>query len=140
MNITGVSSSTDLSARYEQFNALGSALQSGNITNAQHAFAAFQQEVQKASQVAGIGGLFAPGSQPSRDLQRLNSALNSADLAGAKTAFASLKQDIQSAGPAAHTQPAQTLGPSSRIVNNAQSFASSASITAAVGSILNSQA
>jgi hypothetical protein len=140
MNITGVSSSSDLSQRYAQFNALGSALQSGNITNAQHAFAAFQQEVQKASQTAGIAGLFAPGSQPSRDLQRLNSALNSADLAGAKTAFASLKQDIQSAGPAGHTQPAHTLGHSSRIVNNAQSFASSASITAVVGSILNSQA
>jgi hypothetical protein len=140
MNITGVSASSDLSQRYADLTALQSALQSGNITNAQHAFAAFQQEVQKVSQTSGANGIFAPGSQPSRDLQRLNNALNSADLAGANIAFASLKQDIQSVSHP--IQPAQTLGPGSRIVNGAHSFSSNSNVptAAALGSIVNLKA
>jgi hypothetical protein len=76
-------------------NSIQSALQSGNITNAQHAFAAFEQEVQKAT-ATGAKTIFAPGTQQSKDLQLLGNALKSADLNGAQTAFATLKQDINS--------------------------------------------
>jgi len=95
MNVSGISGSNpvDLQKRLQDFNALQGALQSGNISNAQSAFAAFQQEVQKTTQSVP-DSLFRPGSQPSRDLRNLEVALKSADLAGAQRAFATLKQDI----------------------------------------------
>ena len=53
--INGVSSTlrADLAARYQDFNQLQSALQSGNISQAQSAFAAFQEVIGKVTNQAG---------------------------------------------------------------------------------------
>ncbi|MGP8201496.1 MAG: hypothetical protein ACLQU4_18555 [Limisphaerales bacterium] len=95
MNVTPISSMTE---RSQDFTTLQTALQSGNLTGAQTAFAAFLQDIQKTSQTAGPASLFGPGTPAARDLQSLGSALKSANLTGAQTAFATLQQDIQAAG------------------------------------------
>jgi hypothetical protein len=105
MNVSAVS---DLAQRSQDFAALQNNLQSGNITSAQRAFAAFLQDVQKTSVGAGSGNLFAPGTPASRDLQTLGSALKSANLNGAQQAFAALQQDIHAQG---QTGPAPTPAP-----------------------------
>jgi hypothetical protein len=127
MNVSAIAPS-DSSQRYANLNALQSALQSGSITNAQHAFAAFEQEVQKAS-ATGSAGLFAKGTQPSNDLKQLGDALKSADLAGAQHAFVNLKHDVQSSGELsargsshgvagkAHTQLANAASKAGSILN-----------------------
>ncbi len=148
MNVSGISAnSTDLTKHYADFDALQSALQSGNLTSAQHAFAAFAQEIQKA-QTAGASSLFAPGTPPGRDLQRLGSALKAADLSGAQTAFASLKQDIQVASPSSgvqtlsHGHPHRDLTHAAIAANGVQAFGANASGGAAstVGNLLNFKA
>lgn len=98
MNVSAISS---LGKRSEDFTALQSTLQAGNIPGAQAAFAAFLQDVQKTSTIGGGSGLFAAGTQASKDLQTLGAALHSANLPGAQQALASLEQDIHSSGPAA---------------------------------------
>jgi hypothetical protein len=148
MNVSAVSTNpSDLTQRYADFNALQSALQSGNLTSAQHAFAAFEQEIQQA-QTAGASSLFAAGTQPGKDLQRLSSALKAADLAGAQTAFASLKQDVQMAGPSdgvpsvGHVHPHRNLTHAAIAANGVQAFGANVSggVAATLGSILNFKA
>ncbi len=102
MAVSGVSSAvnpylstlqTDLNQRKANFQALGSALQSGDLTAAQKAFAEFIQSLQKGSQGQAPGG---QSSDPfSADLQTLGNALQSGDLASAQKAFAALQQDLQ---------------------------------------------
>jgi len=139
MNVAAVSAT--LGQRHQDFDALQSALQTGNITSAQSAFAAFLQDVQKTALTAGPNSLFAPGTQTSHDLQALGNALKSANLTGAQTAFASLKQDIQTMGLSASGQPVT-------YIHHRQSHAdiagnqvgTIASDPASIGSILNLQA
>ena len=95
MNVTAVS---PMAKRSEDFTALQTTLQAGNLAGAQTAFAAFLQDVQKTAQLAGPACLFGPNTQAGRDLQTLGGALKSANLAGAQKAFATLEQDIQAAG------------------------------------------
>ena len=125
----------------QDFTALQSTLQAGNLSGAQSAFAAFLQDVRKTAQTAGPASLFGPGTQTSKDLQSLGGALKSANLAGAQKAFAILQQDIQTAGqsgaslPTAHVHHPLTH---SEIINNG---AAQASATAqSIGSILNLKA
>jgi hypothetical protein len=107
MNVSTVSpDQSTIHQRYQDFIEIQSALQTGNISSAQSAFAAFEQEVQKIGQTGGSSNLFAPGSQLTKDLQNLGSALKSADLGSAQQAFATLKQDIQATGQSSSTQPA----------------------------------
>lgn len=94
-----------MSQRSNDFQALQSSLQAGNLTGAQRAFAAFQQDVQKTSQLSGTPGMFAPGTQASRDLQAVGGALSSANISGAQQAFASLLRDIQTSGSQPTTLP-----------------------------------
>jgi hypothetical protein len=114
MNVSAVSAAanpldpavpSDLAKRHQDFNALQSALQSGNISSAQSAFASFLQDVQATALKAGSKSLFAPGSQPSKDLDALGSALKSANLAAAKQAFTALSQDVQNAWQPANGEP-----------------------------------
>ena len=84
-------------------NALGQALQSGKVSDAQEAFAKLQQDMQS---VQGRhhhhhhnGSASAPGSGQNTlatDFQTLGQALQSNNLMDAQTAFAKLQQDIQS--------------------------------------------
>lgn len=120
MNVSAVSAAanpldpafqSDLAKRHQDFNALQSALQSGNISNAQSAFASFLQEVQSTALKAGSKSLFAPGSQPGKDLDALGSALKSANLQAAQQAFTALAQDIQSAWQPASGEPLAVAAP-----------------------------
>jgi hypothetical protein len=95
MNVTAISAMTQ---RCQDFTALQTTLQAGNLAGAQTAFAAFLQDVRKTEPTAGPGSLFGPGSPAGTDLQTLGNALKSADLAGAQRAFATLQRDIQTAG------------------------------------------
>ncbi len=82
------------------FQAIGSALQSGNVSSAQSALTAFQQvlpgSTQPNSQTAATQP-FGKNSQANTDFQNLTSALQSGNLATAQQAFASLQNDLKSA-------------------------------------------
>jgi len=110
MNVSGVNSATapyqtsvqsSFKQRAQDFKALQTALQSGDMTSAQQAFASLQKDMPKSSQAAGTTSN--PAGQPGQigtDYQSLQSALQSGDLSGAQSAFATLKQDMQGTGAA----------------------------------------
>jgi hypothetical protein len=68
--------------------ALGGALQSGDLTGAQDAFATLPQDM-------GNGSGQTTTATPGMDLTSLGNALQSGDLTGAQDAFATLMQDLQ---------------------------------------------
>ncbi len=75
------------------FNALGSALQSGSLSAAQNALTAFQKNLP--------GGTSSPSSQPfgsnsqaNTDYQALANAVQGGDLSGAQQAYANLQGDL----------------------------------------------
>src|ERR1017187_8646053 len=87
---------------FKDFQAIGSALQSGNLSAAQSALAAFQQNLQSTSpssaastssgsSTAATSGPFGSNTKANTDLQSLTSALQSAYTADAIHAFASLQ-------------------------------------------------
>ena len=88
----------------QDFKDLASALQSGDLSGAQTAFAAWQQVMQSgqagtqqnASQNGGKQNPFA------QDMAAVGKALQSGDVAGAKQAFAQLQQDMQAVGRGHH--------------------------------------
>jgi hypothetical protein len=140
MNISAVSA---MAQRSQDFTTLQSTLQSGNLSAAQGAFAAFLQDVQKTAQMAGPTGIFGPGTQASRDLQSLGSALKSANLAGAQKAFATLQQDIQTSAPSGAAAPvnhAHRPLTHAEIANNGAAVLPSGATTQSVGAILNLKA
>jgi ribosomal protein S20 len=114
MTVSSVSSAqntyqTDVQSAWKQraqdFKALQSALQSGDISSAQQAFAALQKDQQSSSQAtSATSATSATGqnSQLANDFQALQSALSSGDLSSAQQAFSALKQDMQGAGRTGH--------------------------------------
>jgi len=101
MTVSSVSSSpyqtnapTPWQQRAQDFKALANALQSGDLTGAQQAFAALQKDQPGSTSTTSASG---QNSQASNDFQSLQNALQSGDLSGAQQAFASLKQDLQGA-------------------------------------------
>ena len=78
------------------FNAIGSALQSGNLSDAQSALATFQQDLPGNSQTS-TNPPFGNNSQANTDYQSLVSALKSGNLSDAQKAYASLQNDLQGA-------------------------------------------
>jgi hypothetical protein len=113
MSISSVSSMTNIYPMYQldqtsaqhkagqfrqEFNALASALQSGDLSGAQQAFAALQKLLPSSS----AGNQTQTGQQGSgqntfaTDFNALGQALQSNDLQKAQEAFAKLQQDIQS--------------------------------------------
>jgi hypothetical protein len=137
---------TLLQDRYHDFNNLQSALQNGNISNAQQAFAAFQQDAQKTAQLSGANSLFGAGTQASKDLQALGGALKSADLSGAQKAFATLTRDITSASQSAQVIDNVSLhhpNLAKSVSNGARAFGSNPAMNGtakAAGTVLNQQA
>jgi len=85
------------SAQVQGFQDLDNALQSGNLTAAQNAFAALQQLLPNSP----TGNQTQNGQQGSNqnpfatDLDAVGQALQSGKLSGAQKAFAKLKQDMQ---------------------------------------------
>jgi hypothetical protein len=103
MDVTGVSSatssyqaqfSTGFRQTMQDFRALGSALQSGDLSSAQSAFATLQKDIQNSPRLQQLVG--DTSTQAGKDFQALQSALQSGDLSSAQKAFASLQQDFQS--------------------------------------------
>ena len=84
--------------RAQHFTTLGNALQSGDLSAAQQAFAALKKDthtIQIAQQRQAL-----PAAQNSRvtpNFSGVETALNSGDLSGAKKAFALVQQHIQAA-------------------------------------------
>jgi hypothetical protein len=79
----------------KELKALQTALQSGNLADAQTAFANFQSDLEARAQ-AGIGN--SPLSQNGHirdDITSLQSALDSNDITTAQQAFVTLKQDLR---------------------------------------------
>lgn len=83
--------------RFQDFKALQTALQSGNVSDAQTAFASFQKDLQGATQGAGGSSSSNPQSQTATDIQALSDALKSGDITKAQQAFATVKQDLKAA-------------------------------------------
>jgi ribosomal protein S20 len=112
MTVSSVSSTlstyqTDVQSPRNQsvqaFKALQSALQSGDLSGAQTAFAALQKDLQPPSQTtqaSSATGQSTQMSQGGQDLETLANALSSGELSGAQQAFASLQQDLQGTGRA----------------------------------------
>jgi len=80
----------------QDFNDIGSALQSGDVSAAQTALSAFQQNLPGNSQ-ATASQPFGQNSQANTDYQSLASALQSGNLSSAQKAYANLQKDLQSA-------------------------------------------
>ena len=88
----------------QNFQAIGSALQSGDLSSAQSALAAFQQALQGNSQSnsqTSSSQPFGKNSQANKDYQNLTSALQSGNLSTAQKAYASLQNDLKAAATAA---------------------------------------
>ena len=94
--------SVNFQQRAQDFKALQTALQSGDLSSAQQAFSALQHDMPRLAQSANATSQTSPVSQLSQDFQSLQSALQSGDLSSAQQAFASLTQDLQSAHKGHH--------------------------------------
>jgi hypothetical protein len=84
----------------KSFQAIGSALQSGDVATAQSALTSFQQALQgnaPANSQAATTQPFGKNSQANTDYQNLTSALKSGNLSTAQQAFSSLQNDLKSA-------------------------------------------
>ena len=84
----------DLKKQAQDFTDLSSALQSGDLSSAQSAFTAFQQDITNMQQTSG-GQQSGQNNQLTTDMSSLGSALQSGDLSGAQKAFSTLQQDMQ---------------------------------------------
>jgi hypothetical protein len=103
--IAGVASTTNSHQTADQngfaqiikdFNSMGRALQSGQVSTAQTALSAFQQDLQGNARTSASQP-FGNNSQANTDYQSLVGALQSGDLSSAQKAFASLKTDLNAA-------------------------------------------
>ena len=94
----------------QDFNDIGSALQSGDVSAAQTALSAFQQDLPGNSQ-ATASQPFGQNSQANTDYQSLASALQSGNLSSAQKAFANLQKDLQSAQTSTKIRPPGTSSP-----------------------------
>jgi hypothetical protein len=79
----------------KDFKAIGSALQSGDLSTAQSALATFQKDLQNNPQASDTQP-FGKNSQANTDYQSLVSAVQSGDLSSAQKAFSSLQSDFKS--------------------------------------------
>lgn len=100
MTISGVSSSnsiyqtgltSQMAQRQQDFQSLANALQSGNLADAQKAFAQLQSDGLKTGQTQSSNSQSNSQSSP---LQALATALQNGDLSGAQQAFSQLQQGM----------------------------------------------
>ena len=135
---TGVSAA-DYQAQFKQtradFQAIAAALQSGDLTQAQQAFAQLQKDNPRLAQ-ALTAASSASDSPRLADLKSLAAALKSGDVSGAKQAFAQLQRDTQAvAGKHHHHQAAAAAAPASGTDSDGDNDNSTGS-----GSVLNASA
>ena len=109
MSVSGIGSSTMSQSQsvwqaqqqqwQQDFQDLGTALQSGNIANAQQDFQSLMQGLSGSSSAAvasSTGSSSTSGTSLSQDLTALGSALQSGNLTAAQQAFQTLTQGLQS--------------------------------------------
>jgi hypothetical protein len=80
----------------QNFQAIGSALQSGNLTSAQSALATFEQNLQASSQ-SSPNQPFGKNGEANTDFQAMAGALKSGNLSSAQQAYTSLQSDLKGA-------------------------------------------
>ena len=126
-SISAISSNTDpyriadqqnLGQIGQDFKAIGSALQSGNLSTAQTALTTFQQDLQAASKT-GATQIFGKNSQANTDYKSLAAALQSGDLSGAQKAFASLQTDLKPVHKGHHHHHSSSSTSATTQTNNA---------------------
>jgi DNA-binding FadR family transcriptional regulator len=126
-SISGISSTsavyqtdtaTKMAQRKQDFQSLADALQSGNLSDAQKAFAQLQNDGVKTGQTQSSNSQSNSQSSP---LQALASALQNGDLSGAQQAFTQLQQGMK-----AHHHHHNKQGAGSAQANSTSQVASSA--------------
>lgn len=80
--------------KQQDFQALNSALSSGDLAGAQKAFSAFQQDIQQPQ--APEATTPDPNTQISTDMKALGTALSTGDPTAMQKAYAALQQDLTS--------------------------------------------
>ncbi len=98
--ISGVPSATNthqnnIAQFVQDFQAIGTALKTGNLASAQGALNTFEQYVQGNSQVSASQP-FGKNGPANSDYQNLVSALQSGNLTGAQQAYSTLQTDLKS--------------------------------------------
>jgi hypothetical protein len=124
---------------FKDLKSIGTALQSGDLSSAQSALTAFQQDQPAAAQ-SPASQPFGQNSQANTDYQTLTAALKSGDLSAAQKAFASLKTDLkatQSAHKGHHHHHAPSATTSPTTVTTSTTGATASSSTASEESGLN---
>jgi hypothetical protein len=117
MSISGLAPATHHSDPLPRdFQALGSALQSGNLASAQNALSTFQQALQTAAKVSPTQP-FGPNNRANADFTSLSNALQTGNLVSAQKAFASLQADLNATTGTNPSHPGQVhhhaVGPAS---------------------------
>ena len=97
----GISSQSSSGSAASDFKALGRALRSGNLDDAQQAYAALEQDLAGANLSSGSSGASGAG-KAAQDLNSLGQALESGDLSGARDAYKSVRQDMRNASSSSH--------------------------------------
>ncbi len=107
MNVSSISSGNNsyqasISSEYQQrrqdFKALQNALQQGDLSGAQSAFASLQSNISGLSKPQNSSSnANSQQNQAKQDFQALQTALQSGDLTSAQKAFATLQQDMKTA-------------------------------------------
>jgi hypothetical protein len=126
---------------FQDFKALGSALQSGNLSTAQSALSTFQQDLQASAPAAAQTSSqsssqpFGKNTQANTDFQNLTSALQSGDLSGAQQAFASLQNDLKTAKGHHHHHHHGSSGASSGTSATASSSTPASSSSTSASSV-----
>jgi hypothetical protein len=106
-----------------QFDQLGKALDSGDLTAAKQAYSAIQQN---APQGQGDQG---PVAQMKSKMDQLGQALDSGDLAAAKTAYSAIQQSAPKGGPKGAPPAGGDAPPSAGATTSASGGKSSSSST-----------
>jgi hypothetical protein len=112
-SISGVSSATNpyqtgVNQFVQDFQAIGSALQSGSLASAQSAVTTFQQYLQSSSSQSSSTQPFGKNSKANSDYQSLVGALQSGNLTSAQQAYSSLQTDLKSVKGHHHHQSSST--------------------------------
>jgi len=104
-SISGISSThayqNNVNQIAQDFQAIGTALQSGSLAGAQGALNTFQQYLQANSTTSSTQP-FGKNGQANNDYQNLVTALQSGNLTGAQQAYSSLQTDLKAAGKGHH--------------------------------------
>lgn len=149
MTISGISANSTLyqtsqttfnTQRRQDFQKLSQALQSGDLSSAQQAFAQLQQGAPGVGQTQGSqqnGQNSQNGSPFSQDIAALSTALQSGDIAGAQQAFAKLQQDAKATHHAHHHRHGQAAASTQTTGTSQATTADSTSDPTAIGSQLN---